>query len=275
MAVTNMGEPSVPAQGPQQVHVVWPDDYVAVGPGGASATAGGDGQDLAKPVLFRPQVTVNVFNSAGPGAATPPATATTTGDDSSEAAKSPAAAAADLVRQVAALESRVEAQSAELQRAVAAAAATTDLERQVASLKSLVEAQSAELQQATAAAAGVQRDLVSLSGRVAAECQELRQTIAATRPQLVYDAGSWNTSNVRSWSAPQDHTEGRVKFARKFAAPPKLALSIDTADVCNSANFRVRVYATDVDPYGFTVNVDSWANTKIYSCGVSWIALGE
>ncbi|KAI1502556.1 hypothetical protein F5X99DRAFT_158443 [Biscogniauxia marginata] len=70
-------------------------------------------------------------------------------------------------------------------------------------------------------------------------------------------------------------TEGRVGFLKQFKSAPAVMACISSADVSNGANFRVRVYVTAVDSKGFTVHADSWADTQLYSCRVSWIAVGE
>ncbi|RPB27317.1 hypothetical protein L211DRAFT_834172 [Terfezia boudieri ATCC MYA-4762] len=92
---------------------------------------------------------------------------------------------------------------------------------------------------------------------------------------LKIDSGSWNTAEVRDYRDPVVHTEGRVKFSNKFTSLPTVIVSLLSADVSNEYNFRVNVYATDVNLEGFTVHVNSWADTKIYSCGVSWLAIGH
>ncbi|RPB21003.1 hypothetical protein L211DRAFT_841166 [Terfezia boudieri ATCC MYA-4762] len=92
---------------------------------------------------------------------------------------------------------------------------------------------------------------------------------------LKIDSGSWNTNQVRDWRYPVAETEGRVNFSKKFTSLPTVIVSMSSVDVSNQSNFRVNVYATHVNLEGFTVHVNSWADTKIYSCGVSWLAIGH
>ncbi|KAI1181663.1 hypothetical protein F5B17DRAFT_436505 [Nemania serpens] len=105
------------------------------------------------------------------------------------------------------------------------------------------------------------------------EVQRLSQQSAEQRP--IIQSGTWNTSDVRSYKNPSAHTEGRVEFPRQFRLVPTVVISINTADVSKAGNFRVRTYATAVDTKGFVVHADSWADTVLYSCAVSWIAIGE
>ncbi|KAI1194659.1 hypothetical protein F5X97DRAFT_346553 [Nemania serpens] len=102
-----------------------------------------------------------------------------------------------------------------------------------------------------------------------------RLSLQALEQRPVIDSGMWNTRDVRSYEDPQTHTEGRVTFSREFKSVPTVVVSINAADVSKEHNFRVRTYATAVDTKGFVVHVDSWDDTLIYSCGVSWIAMEE
>ncbi|KAF5242841.1 hypothetical protein FAUST_3107 [Fusarium austroamericanum] len=111
--------------------------------------------------------------------------------------------------------------------------------------------------------------LAALSRRVDELSQEQEPSPA------VIDSGTWSTITVRSWENPQVHTEGRVSFSKDFKTAPTVSVSISAADVSKDANFRVKVYATAVDATGFTAHADSWSNTKIYSCEISWIAIGS
>ncbi|KAF7888117.1 uncharacterized protein EAF02_002658 [Botrytis sinoallii] len=67
---------------------------------------------------------------------------------------------------------------------------------------------------------------------------------------------------------------GSISFSKEFESPPIVMLSLTGVDTGNEANSRVQVYASEVTSKGFTVHADSWGNTKLYSCGASWIALG-
>ncbi|KAK3984671.1 hypothetical protein QBC44DRAFT_9858 [Cladorrhinum sp. PSN332] len=88
------------------------------------------------------------------------------------------------------------------------------------------------------------------------------------------DSGIWNVTDVRDWQDATSRTQERVDFKTEFAAVPTVTASMTGADVSNEENFRVKVYVTGVDTRGFTVHADTWAGTQLYSCGVSWIAMG-
>ncbi|KAI1657622.1 hypothetical protein F4813DRAFT_359105 [Daldinia decipiens] len=93
--------------------------------------------------------------------------------------------------------------------------------------------------------------------------------------KMKLDSGSWNTGDVRSWDHPREKTEGLVKFTNEFSSIPTVLVSMNTASVKGGSNFRVKVYATDISSRGFTIHADSWADTVLYSCGVTWLAIGS
>ncbi|KAF8429813.1 hypothetical protein EV426DRAFT_542942 [Tirmania nivea] len=93
---------------------------------------------------------------------------------------------------------------------------------------------------------------------------------------LKIDSGTWNTNTVRDFRQPTPKkTQGRVRFSKKFTSVPTVTVSLSSVDVSNGANFRVTVYATDVTLEGFTAHADSWYDTTVYSCGISWLAIGQ
>ncbi|KAI1806577.1 hypothetical protein F4811DRAFT_568749 [Daldinia bambusicola] len=93
--------------------------------------------------------------------------------------------------------------------------------------------------------------------------------------RIKLDSGTWNTTAVRPWDQPREMTEAFIRFTRNFSSAPTVLVSMNTASVRKTANFRVKVYATDVTSQGFIVHADSWADTTLYSCGVTWLAIGS
>jgi hypothetical protein len=102
----------------------------------------------------------------------------------------------------------------------------------------------------------------------------LKVSMAPVDTGFKFDTGTWNVTQIRQWNQPRAKTEDRIKFSKNFDSVPTVMVSMAEADVSNGGNFRVKVYATNIDLDGFTVHADSWGDTKLYSCGVSWIAIG-
>lgn len=120
-------------------------------------------------------------------------------------------------------------------------------------------------------------DMAKQINDLAAKLQRLES--AALQPPAaaqacVYDSGTWNTMEVRAWQNPRPKTSARVTFNQKFASAPKVIASVSSADVAKGSNLRITVSASDVDAAGFTVHADTWGDTTLYSCGVSWFAIG-
>jgi hypothetical protein len=58
------------------------------------------------------------------------------------------------------------------------------------------------------------------------------------------------------------------------SAPPVVHVGIVGLDVSKDANLRLRVRALDIRESGFTLQAETWLNTKIWSVEVSWLAVG-
>ena len=70
-----------------------------------------------------------------------------------------------------------------------------------------------------------------------------------------------------------DRTDNRyIAFTPPFATAPRIILAIKELDVSNQSNVRIDTYPTDVSRDGFSLNVHTWDQTKIYSVAISWIA---
>ncbi|KAI5927880.1 hypothetical protein F4810DRAFT_161261 [Camillea tinctor] len=128
--------------------------------------------------------------------------------------------------------------------------------------------------------AGSDNDLVSiLVSQVAALSKKVDElsSLASARVQdgIRFETGMWNTADVRPWERHQEKTSGRINFPKEFKYPPRVMVSMTSADVSKEHNFRVAVYPTNIDQWGFTVNADSWSDTQLWSAGVSWMAVGE
>jgi hypothetical protein len=87
-----------------------------------------------------------------------------------------------------------------------------------------------------------------------------------------FQVGTFNTQEDHPWNQPQLATSRRINFARAYAAPPEVIVWLNELDVDNKANVRVSTYVSGIDASGFTVHIDTWADTVLNSAGVTWIA---
>jgi outer membrane murein-binding lipoprotein Lpp len=90
---------------------------------------------------------------------------------------------------------------------------------------------------------------------------------AQPQPRLQVDSGQWRNKMA---SASQ-----RVNFSKTFESAPRVIVSISKADIDCNANFRLNVFASEIDSEGFTIHANSWLDTVLFECGVSWVAIGN
>jgi hypothetical protein len=66
-----------------------------------------------------------------------------------------------------------------------------------------------------------------------------------------------------------------VPFETPFARAPLVQLSIVGVDASNEDNLRLKVRAIDINQLGFTIEAETWFNSRIWSLDISWLAIGE
>ena len=85
--------------------------------------------------------------------------------------------------------------------------------------------------------------------------------------------GTFNTQEVGAWQNHAPQNSKRINFATAFQGqPPKIVCWLTSIDMDRNHNWRCRTYATDVDTAGFTVHIDTWADTIMYAASMTWIA---
>ena len=74
------------------------------------------------------------------------------------------------------------------------------------------------------------------------------------------------------WQNLQQKTSRQITFERAYLSPPKVIVWLNSLDLASGKGWRVSATATDVTPTGFTLHIDSWSDTVIYSAAAAWIA---
>jgi len=88
-------------------------------------------------------------------------------------------------------------------------------------------------------------------------------------------------SSLDGWSLLEPSAEGRrsfrklVSFDTAFGAPPVVHVGVVGLDVSKDDNLRLSVRADGITAADFTLSVETWLNTKIWSVEVSWLAIGS
>ena len=79
---------------------------------------------------------------------------------------------------------------------------------------------------------------------------------------------------LREGEGPRSYTQS-VQFDRAFSAPPVVQLGVCGVDASKDHNLRLRTRAEDIQPSGFTLVVETWLQTQLWSVEVSWLAIGS
>jgi hypothetical protein len=66
-----------------------------------------------------------------------------------------------------------------------------------------------------------------------------------------------------------------VHFNQAFSFPPVVQVGLVGVDASKDDNLRVRVRAVDITANGFSLEAETWLNTKLWSVEVSWLAIGS
>jgi hypothetical protein len=65
----------------------------------------------------------------------------------------------------------------------------------------------------------------------------------------------------------------KIAFAKPYSAPPRVVCALGLVDWCNNGrNLRINCWAQDITKDGFTIVVQTWADTSLYSANVRWTA---
>jgi len=67
----------------------------------------------------------------------------------------------------------------------------------------------------------------------------------------------------------------RINFERPFVTPPKVVAFFNLIDLDKNHNWRLKTSATNIDTKGFTLHIETWADTILYAARVAWVAYPE
>lgn len=108
----------------------------------------------------------------------------------------------------------------------------------------------------------------------------LNLTLSATDKSFIGKIYPYRTRNVghlsvdpdiRSWSTLTSLNSKVIAFEPPYLAAPSVMLGITELDEANSSNIRVRVDADPVSREDFTLNMDTWSDTKMYNTAAAWL----
>lgn len=94
--------------------------------------------------------------------------------------------------------------------------------------------------------------------------------IAANDPD--FQSGSYSTLEDHSWFQHETHNTRRVTFRRPYQTPPIVMVCLSAIDMSNERRWRIRTFATNITKTGFTIHIDTWDDSLLWSAAASWVA---
>lgn len=89
---------------------------------------------------------------------------------------------------------------------------------------------------------------------------------------LDFQYGIYNTLEDHPSSVQQKCNTRQIKFKRAYARPPRVVVWLTSFAVGSGSSSRIRSFATGVTEVGFTIHIDTWADSRLYRAAASWIA---
>lgn len=114
---------------------------------------------------------------------------------------------------------------------------------------------------------------ISIDGWAGTKLYEARCAwleIEANHPN--FQSGTYSTEEDHSWRQPRMVNTRNVVFSRPYTAKPKVVVWLSQIDMRRGRNWRVKAYATDVTATGFTIHIDTWGDSELYTAAASWVS---
>lgn len=87
-----------------------------------------------------------------------------------------------------------------------------------------------------------------------------------------FQYGSYHTREDHEWTDPQIHNTRKITFKRRYSAVPKVVVWLNVIDLDANITWRIKTYASDVTATGFTIHIDTWSDSILYTAMASWMA---
>lgn len=105
--------------------------------------------------------------------------------------------------------------------------------------------------------------------------------MSSIAPLSILSAVAQLSSSLEGWTLLDADLQGTrsyrypVQFERAFAATPIVQLGVVGLDSSKDDNLRLRVRAEEISEQGFTIVVETWLHSQLWSVDVSWLAIGS
>ncbi|KAM0812942.1 hypothetical protein AB5N19_12933 [Seiridium cardinale] len=90
-------------------------------------------------------------------------------------------------------------------------------------------------------------------------------------PADSFDAGNFNTVEIRPWDRPQLDSSKVFNYHRTYDRVPEILIGLTTLDIAQHTNIRIRAFVTNATTKNFTASLQSWADTTLYSASMTYL----
>lgn len=87
-----------------------------------------------------------------------------------------------------------------------------------------------------------------------------------------FQFGTFTTLDDHPCAKPQMLTTRLIAFPQQYSQPPKVVVWLTGFDIKRNKTWRVKAYATCITATSFTIHIDTWDDTVLFSGTASWIA---
>jgi hypothetical protein len=103
---------------------------------------------------------------------------------------------------------------------------------------------------------------------------------ADLQAQTKMQSGTWSVNqSIPGYSLDNNNGDRSItldiNFTEPFTKKPKIILTITQLDSDKDVNLRYRPEAISISRDGFTLKVNTWADSKIFSLSGNWLAYVE
>lgn len=87
-----------------------------------------------------------------------------------------------------------------------------------------------------------------------------------------FQCGSFSTLEDHPENEQRIRTTRLINFKRRYSAPPRVVVWLTAFHMDHTKNWCIKAYATHITPTGFTIHIETWGDTVLYSATASWVA---
>ncbi|MCG8603119.1 MAG: H-type lectin domain-containing protein [Verrucomicrobiales bacterium] len=90
-----------------------------------------------------------------------------------------------------------------------------------------------------------------------------------------HETEGWNLDETADESSEDRRFRWDVWFDAPFSSPPVVHLGLTGFDLDQCSSDRLRLSLVSVTEEGFQVELSTWRDSRVYSAGFQWLAIGS